>query len=66
MSSFSRGIFSLSCFTRGGKKLKPTLIISFIVVVANNYACIGLDKIEERLPILNQPTDKVSLCIYVC
>lgn len=29
-------------------------------MVANNYACIGLDKIEERLPILNQPTDKVS------
>ncbi|NWI34300.1 PLIN2 protein, partial [Sula dactylatra] len=29
------------------------------VVVANSYACIGLDKIEERLPILNQPTDKV-------
>ncbi|NXK91614.1 PLIN2 protein, partial [Formicarius rufipectus] len=29
------------------------------IVVANNYACIGLDKIEERLPILNQPTDKV-------
>lgn len=35
-------------------------MLSFIVVVANNYACIGLDKIEERLPILNQPTDKVS------
>ncbi|NXN92627.1 PLIN2 protein, partial [Rhinopomastus cyanomelas] len=29
------------------------------IVVANNYACIGLDKIEERLPILNQPTDEV-------
>ncbi|KAI1239947.1 hypothetical protein IHE44_0011387 [Lamprotornis superbus] len=29
--------------------------------IANNYACIGLDKIEERLPILNQPTDKLSL-----
>ncbi|RLW05249.1 hypothetical protein DV515_00005308 [Chloebia gouldiae] len=27
--------------------------------IANNYACIGLDKIEERLPILNQPSDKV-------
>lgn len=49
------------------QKLKPTIVISFIVVVANNYACMGLDKIEERLPILNQPTDKVSkffLCKY--
>ncbi|NWI07004.1 PLIN2 protein, partial [Tichodroma muraria] len=36
------------------QKLEPQ------IVVANNYACIGLDKIEERLPILNQPTDKVS------
>ncbi|NXW38302.1 PLIN2 protein, partial [Phaetusa simplex] len=35
------------------QKLEPQII------VANNYACIGLDKIEERLPILNQPTDKV-------
>ncbi|XP_058280035.1 perilipin-2 isoform X3 [Hirundo rustica] len=35
------------------QKLEPQ------IVVANNYACIGLDKIEERLPILNQPSDKV-------
>ncbi|XP_032859732.1 perilipin-2 isoform X2 [Tyto alba] len=35
------------------QKLEPQ------IVVANSYACIGLDKIEERLPILNQPTDKV-------
>ncbi|NXY15298.1 PLIN2 protein, partial [Atrichornis clamosus] len=35
------------------QKLEPQ------IVVANNYACLGLDKIEERLPILNQPTDKV-------
>ncbi|NXD29542.1 PLIN2 protein, partial [Spelaeornis formosus] len=35
------------------QKLEPQ------IVIANNYACIGLDKIEERLPILNQPTDKV-------
>ncbi|NXW89741.1 PLIN2 protein, partial [Alopecoenas beccarii] len=35
------------------QKLEPQ------IAVANNYACIGLDKIEERLPILNQPTDKV-------
>ncbi|NXG40072.1 PLIN2 protein, partial [Dromaius novaehollandiae] len=35
------------------QKLEPQ------IVVANNYACMGLDKIEERLPILNQPTDKV-------
>ncbi|KAM6289548.1 perilipin-2 isoform 2-T2 [Aegotheles albertisi] len=35
------------------QKLEPQ------IVVANNYACIGLDKIEERLPVLNQHTDKV-------
>ncbi|XP_048359846.1 perilipin-2 isoform X2 [Sphaerodactylus townsendi] len=29
------------------------------IAVANSYACIGLDKVEERLPILYQPTDKV-------
>lgn len=47
-------------YTKGKQtpNLKPAIVISFIVVVANNYACIGLDKIEERLPILNQPTDK--------
>lgn len=61
MTSVSRGILRV-IYTKGKKppKLKPTIVISFIVVVANNYACIGLDKIEERLPILNQPTDKVS------
>ncbi|CAM4565672.1 perilipin-2 isoform X1 [Caretta caretta] len=35
------------------QKLEPQ------IAVANSYACIGLDKIEERLPILYQPTDKV-------
>ncbi|XP_060093225.1 perilipin-2 [Heteronotia binoei] len=29
------------------------------ISVANTYACIGLDKVEERLPILYQPTEKV-------
>ncbi|CAH6790511.1 Plin2 [Phodopus roborovskii] len=29
------------------------------VAVANTYACKGLDKIEERLPILNQPTTEI-------
>ncbi|KAJ7335448.1 hypothetical protein JRQ81_013389 [Phrynocephalus forsythii] len=36
------------------QKLEPQ------IAVANNYACIGLDKVEERLPILYQPTDKVN------
>nr|XP_020646032.1 perilipin-2 isoform X1 [Pogona vitticeps] len=35
------------------QKLEPQ------IAVANNYACIGLDKVEERLPILYEPTDKV-------
>ncbi|XP_075066903.1 perilipin-2-like isoform X2 [Mixophyes fleayi] len=29
------------------------------IALANNIACIGLDKIEVKLPILYQPTDKV-------
>ncbi|MCQ7618848.1 perilipin family protein [Salmonella enterica] len=29
------------------------------IAVANTYACKGLDKIEERLPILNQPTAEI-------
>lgn len=49
----------ISAGIKANQNLKST-IISSVVVVANNYACIGLDKIEERLPILNQPTDKVS------
>ncbi|XP_072260496.1 perilipin-2 isoform X2 [Pyxicephalus adspersus] len=35
------------------QKLEPQL------AVANNIACFGLDKIEERLPILYQPSDKI-------
>uniref|UniRef100_A0A8D0BTJ1 Perilipin n=1 Tax=Salvator merianae TaxID=96440 RepID=A0A8D0BTJ1_SALMN len=35
------------------QKLEPQ------IAVANSYACMGLDKVEERLPILYQPTDKV-------
>ncbi|CAO2587991.1 PLIN2, partial [Lemmus lemmus] len=29
------------------------------VAVANTYACKGLDRIEEKLPILNQPTAEI-------
>ncbi|XP_018412363.1 PREDICTED: perilipin-2-like, partial [Nanorana parkeri] len=29
------------------------------IAIANNLACLGLDKIEERLPILYQPSDKI-------
>nr|XP_011752171.1 perilipin-2-like [Macaca nemestrina] len=37
------------------QKLEPQ------IAVANIYACKGLDRIEERLPILNQPSTQVSL-----
>lgn len=48
-------------------------IFSFVILlvaVANTYACKGLDRIEEKLPILNQPTtqvswDKVPRCICI-
>ncbi|XP_029463064.1 perilipin-2-like [Rhinatrema bivittatum] len=35
------------------QKLEPQ------IALVNNYACISLDTIEEKLPILLQPTDKV-------
>ncbi|XP_059580667.1 perilipin-2 isoform X2 [Alligator mississippiensis] len=35
------------------QKLEPQ------IMVANNYACLGLDRIEERLPMLYEPTVKV-------
>ncbi|XP_053321871.1 perilipin-2 isoform X2 [Spea bombifrons] len=35
------------------QKLEPQ------IAIANSVACIGLDKIEEKLPILYQPSDKV-------
>ncbi|XP_029462833.1 perilipin-2-like [Rhinatrema bivittatum] len=35
------------------QKLEPQ------IALANNCACISLDKIEEKLPILHQPTDKL-------
>ncbi|PNJ81755.1 PLIN2 isoform 5 [Pongo abelii] len=37
------------------QKLEPQ------IAVANIYACKGLDRIEERLPFLNQPSTQVSL-----
>ncbi|XP_069818154.1 perilipin-2-like [Dendropsophus ebraccatus] len=35
------------------QKLEPQ------IAIANNIACVGLDKIEEKLPILYQPSEKV-------
>uniref|UniRef100_A0A2K6QQG2 Perilipin 2 n=1 Tax=Rhinopithecus roxellana TaxID=61622 RepID=A0A2K6QQG2_RHIRO len=38
------------------QKLEPQ------IAVANIYACKGLDRIEERLPILNQPSTQANTC----
>ncbi|XP_075451132.1 perilipin-2-like [Ascaphus truei] len=35
------------------QKLEPQ------IAIADNYACMGLDKIEEKLPILYQPSDEM-------
>ena len=40
--------------------------VILLVAVANTYACKGLDRIEEKLPILNQPTNQVSLVGQEC
>uniref|UniRef100_A0A8C8YQG8 Perilipin 2 n=1 Tax=Prolemur simus TaxID=1328070 RepID=A0A8C8YQG8_PROSS len=42
------------------QKLEPQ------IAVANTYACKGLDRIEERLPILNQPSTQVNGKILIC
>ncbi|KAF3814243.1 hypothetical protein GH733_018342 [Mirounga leonina] len=39
--------------------LKSVCEMAEKVAVANTYACKGLDRIEEKLPILNQPTNQV-------
>nr|XP_033805921.1 perilipin-2-like isoform X2 [Geotrypetes seraphini] len=36
------------------QKLEPK------IALANNYACIGLDRVEAKLPILHQPADKIA------
>nr|XP_047933765.1 perilipin-3-like isoform X1 [Anser cygnoides] len=36
------------------------------ISTANEYACKGLDKLEEKLPILQQPTETVTLCAPPC
>nr|XP_033775629.1 perilipin-2-like isoform X2 [Geotrypetes seraphini] len=36
------------------RKLEPK------IALANNYACVGLDRIEAKLPILHQPADKLA------
>lgn len=45
------------------------MYLYFVVAVVNEYAMKGLDKVEEKLPILQQPADKVmySACslLYV-
>uniref|UniRef100_A0A8C2NTH1 Perilipin n=1 Tax=Capra hircus TaxID=9925 RepID=A0A8C2NTH1_CAPHI len=50
-----------SCWKPGKDLLseleKPDKVLC--VAVANTYACKGLDRIEEKLPILNQPTNQV-------
>lgn len=51
---FRRELFQ-TCFS-----LKKTNSAGFLSVAAvNEYAMKGLDKMEEKLPILQQPADKV-------
>ncbi|XP_074985056.1 perilipin-3-like [Caretta caretta] len=40
-------------------QLEPQLVVS--VAAANEYACRGLDRLEEQLSILQQPIEKVAL-----
>lgn len=62
----ARPIFLLLFIIRIMYSFLPTplrflLFVTLLVALANTYACKGLDRIEEKLPILNQPTNQVSL-----
>lgn len=57
--------YNTKCIIIGIQSMSTPLTFSpfviLLVAVANTYACKGLDRIEEKLPILNQPTNQVSL-----